>query len=357
MHTTLANSRAMTTTPPDLSVVVATLNRSAAVSTLLDGLIALEAPDFSYEIIVADNGSSDNTHAVVERFAAAATVPVRYVREPRPGVSNARNAGVSAAKAALVAFTDDDQDVAPDWLRVIVRVFREHEDVDLIGGRVHPRWIHPPPAWITRSVWGPISIIDRGPTPFRVTRERWMCLPGGNMAWRRQALIDLGGFSPEYPRSQDRELTVRALLAGRNALYVPDMIVYHHIDGRRLTKKFFRRWSRTEGRMRAGYAFEELFTADGHMRPVPEEMPCVLGVSRHVYRAWLSALRSYARAAAGGQWQETFRHEMRLLYLGSYIHRRIDLTAVGAVSVSHRTSALVARGFARAVALLGGILQ
>jgi glycosyltransferase involved in cell wall biosynthesis len=347
----------MTTPFIDVSVVVATLNRSAALRTLLHSLVSLSAGALSFEIIVVDNGSRDDTPAVVERFSSESVVPVRYVLQPRPGVSNARNAGVSAASAPIVAFTDDDQDVRADWLCVINRVFCEHPDVDVIGGRVHPRWVHRPPDWITQSVWGPVSIIDRGPEPFRVTRERWMCLPGGNMAWRRQALIDLGGFSPEYPRSQDRELTVRALLAGLHAMYVPDMVVHHHIDGQRLTRTFFRRWNRTEGRMRAGYAFEELFTVDGHMRLMPEDTPRLLGVSRFVYRCWLRAVRSYARAMLRAQREEAFRHELRALYLTSYIHRRIDLTAVSDASVSHRASALFARGLTRAAAVLAGILQ
>jgi glucosyl-dolichyl phosphate glucuronosyltransferase len=347
----------MTTPNPDVSVVVATLNRSAAVHRLLHDLTTLDSRDVTYEVIVADNGSQDDTRAVVERFATTSAVPVRYVAELCPGVSNARNAGVAAARAPIVAFTDDDQDVAPEWVSVIDRTFRRDPDVDVIGGRVRPRWVNAPPDWIAQSAWGPLSIIDRGPAPFRVTRDRWMCLPGGNMAWRRQVLIDLGGFSPEYPRSQDRELTVRALMAGRVAMYVPDMIVYHHIDARRLTKAFFRRWSRTEGRMRAGYAFEELFTADGHLRPVPPGLPRVLGVSRFIYRDWLRAVRSYAVATARAEREEAFRHEMRVLYLGSYIYRRIDLTAADAVSVSHRASACFARGVARAAALFAGMVQ
>lgn len=343
--------------PPDVSVVVATRNRSAALRALLASLSTLGGAPVSYEIVVADNASRDDTRAVVARFAADSAVPVQYVYEPRPGVSHARNSGVDAARASIVAFTDDDQDVAPDWVHVIARTFRAHADVEVIGGRVRPRWLHPPPDWVAPSVWGPLSIIDRGSIPFIVSRQRWMCLPGGNMAWRRQALIDLGGFSPEYPRSQDRELTVRALLVDRKAMYVPEMLVYHHIDGRRLTKAFFRRWSRTEGWMRAGYAFEELFTRDGAMRQIPEGTARVLGVSRFVYRAWLNALRAYTTVAVSGDTAAAFRHELRLLYLTAYIYRRIDLTSDGQASVPHRVSVSFTRGLARAAAVLGGILQ
>lgn len=308
----------------DASIVVPTLNRSAGLHAALEGLARLDAPGIAYEIIVVDNGSDDDTRAVAER--ADAGVPVRYVHEPRRGLSHARNAGVMAARAPIVAFTDDDQDVGHEWLSVIVRTFREHPQLDVIGGRVYPRWLYPPPSWITPAVYGPVSIIDRGPVPFPVTRDRWMCLGGGNSAWRRQALLELGGFSPDYPRSQDRELLVRALLAGRRGMYVPDMVIYHHLDGRRLTKRYFRQWKRTEGRMRAGYAFEELFTADGRMRPVPDGVPRVLGVSRFVYRAWLRAVRACAGAALRGRWDDVLRCELRVWYLSSYIWRRIELT-------------------------------
>lgn len=340
---------------PGVSVVVPTYNRAAGVARLLDSLTALDTRGVTCEIIVVDNGSHDDTRRMIERRAVRVDCPVRYLHEPRRGVSYARNTGLRAAAAPIVAFADDDEEVAPDWIQVVTRTFRACDDVVALGGRVHPRWLGAPPPRITPSVWGPLSIIDRGPVPFRVTRERWICLPGGNMAWRRRTLFELGGFSPDYPRSQDRELTVRALLAGCVAMYVPDMLVYHYIDGRRLTRAFFRQWHRTEGTMRAGYAFEELFTVDGHIRPLSERAPRALGVSRFVYRAWLRAARDWAASLARGDGDEAFRQELQWLYLSSYIHRRIELTAVPGVSVPHRAGALLARGLARAAALLGTI--
>src|SRR5262245_46055134 len=102
----------------------------------------------SYEVIVADNNSSEDTRAVVDRALARGTpAPLRYVREPRQGVSYARNAGVSIARASLIAFLDDDGVPVPTWVSEIKRAFDEHPDIDCIGGRVRAVWNTPPPTW------------------------------------------------------------------------------------------------------------------------------------------------------------------------------------------------------------------
>jgi len=339
-----------------VSVIVCTLNRSTGLKRAIEGLIAHRPPAIDWEIIVSDNGSTDDTRAVAEQFSGA-PVPVRYVLEPRRGVSYARNAAVAASSAEIVAFTDDDQDVAPTWLASIVTTFDQNPDVDVIGGRVLPTWLSDPPSWVGAPMWGPVSVIDRGTTSFRVSKEQWMCLPGGNAAWRREALLAMGGFSSEYPRSQDRELIVRTLMAGRIGMYVPDMLVYHRLDGQRLNKAHFRHWNRMEGRMRAGFAFEELFSPDGRMRPIPDETPRVFGVSRFIYRAWLRELRSYASAMMRRNFDEAFRHEARLIYFASYIYTRIDAAAKNELAAADRTGAIVARACARAAMMFFGALS
>jgi glycosyltransferase involved in cell wall biosynthesis len=326
-----------------LSIVVATCNRPLRLATLLDSFTRLESPELPYEVIVVDNGPADDTRAEVERFAARASMPVRYALESRRGVSYARNAGADLASHTIVAFTDDDQHVAPDWLVAIVRAFRDHPEIDVVVGSVQPHWSQAPPDWLTHEWWGAAGIIDRGSQPFRVSRNRWMCLPGGNMAWRRAALLALGGFSPRCPRSEDRELTVRYLLTGKEGWYAPDMVVYHHRDGAQLTKGFFRNWYRTEGYMRARFGGEELFTPDGYLRPIPDDMPKILGVSRYVYRQWLRAMRAYIVARVRLRALDAFRHEVRVVFLSSYLRRRIELTATPGGPLMHRVGAAIAR--------------
>ena len=306
-----------------ISIIVATRNRAERLSTLFDSFSLLEHPDFPFDIIVVDNGSSDGTAAEVDRLAKNLSVPVICLSEPRVGVSHARNAGTKASTRRLVAFVDDDQSVASDWLAAANRAFAEHADVGAVCGRVLPRFASVPPGWLA-GIQGAAGIIDRGPAPFRVTTSRWMCLPGGNMAWRRSTLLDVGGFSPKCRRSEDRELTVRYLLSGGTALYTPDMVTYHHIPSDRLTKRYFRSWHVTEGYMRAGFAAEELFTADGALRPIPDDVPKWLGVSTFVYRRWLKEIARSALCRMRLRPDDALRHEMQALMLTSYLRGRIE---------------------------------
>jgi glucosyl-dolichyl phosphate glucuronosyltransferase len=308
---------------PQVSVIVAAYNRAASLRGLIDSLVAQDTA-VPYEIIVADNGSTDSTPHVA-LAAAAAGHPVRYLREERRGVSYARNAGAAAAAAPILAFADDDQHVAPDWISTIVDLFTRHPEVDAIGGRVLAQWDHPRPSWLTPRMLGPVSLFDRGDRRLFLHRRQWMCLPGGNLAIRRRVFAELGGFSAEYARSQDRELTVRLLLTGRTAMYVPEMVVYHHLDASRLTKRRFREWNECEGRMRAGYAFEELFTRSGEIRGYMPDAPRIFGVSRFMYRRLAAAAGAYVLALATARRREAFRRELRMRYLWSYMTRRREM--------------------------------
>ena len=341
------------TADSSITIVVPTFNRAGRLDVLLESLQHLEAPSIPYDIIVADNGSHDDTATIVRRFTERSRVPVRYLYEPRRGSSHARNAAIAVACCSIIAFTDDDQDVATDWLVVIERTFRENTDVDVIGGRVLPRWLHTPPEWLTPEIWGPVAIVDRGEEGFRVSRNRWMCLPGGNSAWRRNALLAVNGFSPAYPRSQDREILVRHLLAGGIGMYVPGMVVYHHLERARLTKKYFRKWNVTEGRMRAADGFYELLTDDGALKPLPPGTRQIFGVSPGMYRQWARVVGLYIRAHLRRRHADAFRYELRLLRLSAYLRWRIDMTATRDSSLAHRAGALLARVITLPAAVIG----
>lgn len=306
--------------PCDVSVVVATRNREGSLRGTLQTLVAQDACGVRFEIIVVDNGSTDATRQVTESMGDAA-VRVRYVVEPTKGASQARNAGIAIAVAPIIGFIDDDEDVPANWVSEVNRAFCDHPDVDIVGGRVLPQWQGTPPSWITPSNRGAVSIIDRGDEPFSVDRFRWMCFSAGNMACRRRALDEVGGFSDACPRSEDRELLLRFLLAGRKALYVPTMVVLHRLDAPRLTKSHFRRWSRMEGSIRAAYRFEEMFTRDGELR-LPPRPPMVLGAPRFLYRQLAREWLHWARAFIAQRPAEAFRHETRAIYLWNYIRSR-----------------------------------
>ena len=220
----------------DVSVVVPTYNRELLLSRTLESLLHQRADSVRYEILVVDNNSSDDTRQVVERFANCHP-PVRYFYEPRRGVSHARNTGIAAARAPLVAFIDDDVEADPAWVATVKRAFDNHPEIDCIGGKIEPRWATPPPTWLTPMHWGAVALqADKGDTPYVDAEHASPCLLTANFASRRVALEEVGGFSPDFPRSQDRELQLRLWDAGKRGLYVGSLLVTTEVPRERMTK-------------------------------------------------------------------------------------------------------------------------
>src|ERR1051325_10127136 len=188
---------------PLVSIIVPTRNRADDLRQALHALLEVRARTAQVELIVVDNGSTDNTWRLLPTITARAARP-QAVREPRAGISHARNAGSARARGSIVAFTDDDIRVAPDWVDAIVAAFDAHPDASVVGGRVLPTWTAPPPRWLLRESWGPLAIVDYGPDPIVVNNERPLCLIGANVAMRVSAFDRVGLFSPAFPRGQDQ---------------------------------------------------------------------------------------------------------------------------------------------------------
>jgi glycosyltransferase involved in cell wall biosynthesis len=112
-------------TTPDVSVVVCTYNRADLLREALGSLVSLETGgDFSYEVVVVDNASTDHTGRVVEELARTSRAPVRRVCEPRAGIAFSRNRGVDEARGRWIAFFDDDQLADPHWLTELMATAR-----------------------------------------------------------------------------------------------------------------------------------------------------------------------------------------------------------------------------------------
>src|SRR6476646_149731 len=100
---------------PSVSVVICTFNRCEQLRVTLNTFLSLKIPpSVSWELLVVDNNSNDNTQQTCA--ALKHSLPLRYVFEGRPGKSNALNRAIAETSAELILFTDDDVDVAPDWL-------------------------------------------------------------------------------------------------------------------------------------------------------------------------------------------------------------------------------------------------
>src|SRR5579864_5913338 len=122
-------------TDPEISVIICTRDRAAQLASVLATACALKVPEgLSWELCVVDNGSSDSTPQVVREFSE--TLPIRYIREDVPGLSNARNRGVDEARGRYICWTDDDVEIDPEWLSAYAEAFRRHPDAAVFGGRI-----------------------------------------------------------------------------------------------------------------------------------------------------------------------------------------------------------------------------
>jgi len=241
----------------DLSLVVCTRNRRARLTALLDGLRDQRAP-VAWEVLVVDNASDDGTAEAVERQVGDFPVPLRLAREPRWGISHARNRGLDEARGRLAVFVDDDVTCHPGFVAAHRRAFAS-PDVVATAGRVLPRLPQAPPARLdelfSRAHGGPTSRYDLGDAPLEIGGTSGRPLPvGANMGLRRDAARAAGGFREDLGWARERipgeeeELCRRIAGPSQRLLYVPDACVDHHIEAERLDERYVARWYRGQGR-------------------------------------------------------------------------------------------------------------
>ncbi len=236
-----------------VSLVVPTYNRSRVVMRCLESVQQQTLADF--ELLLVDNSPDAELHARIEQFNQSARKKARYVPEPRLGLHNARHAGARAATGDVLVFTDDDAAFDPDWLAAYARCFGTHPEMAAAGGPVRPAWEAPPPAWLSTfmqadpTMFPVLSLLDLS-HEFQLRRDGIFF--GVNMAIRRDALFEAGGFNPEIfgdrwlgdgETGLNRKLWARGQMIG----YVPDAVVYHYVPPERMTVAYMRTRQASDG--------------------------------------------------------------------------------------------------------------
>ena len=205
---------------PFVSVVLPTRDRSALLrDCLVNGLFRQTYPADRWEIVLINDGSTDDTEAVVQELAPQAPVPIRYFALDGRGAAVGRNFGTRQARGSLVAHIDDDCRAAPEWLMEGVRAFEA--DVAIVTGPIIPD----PEQQIPFFSFVSESYRDRG------------IYPTSNIFYRREAFLEAGGFSeafgvnvlgrPAY--GWDTDLAWRLRRRGYRAAFAPRAVVYSHV--------------------------------------------------------------------------------------------------------------------------------
>jgi GT2 family glycosyltransferase len=229
------------------SIVVPTCGYGATLREGLEALLGQEVGG-TYEILVVDNNPAPEMEVAVRSIAGGhPTRMLRYIHEPKPGLLTARHRGAAEARSPIVVYVDDDIIVRPRWLNALLDSMADPE-VGIAGGPVRPRWEVAPPEWFSQFPESYLSLLDLG------NSSRELAWPGGvygcNMAVRRLALYESGGFNPDatsekgFPwRRGDGEtgLHQKVFDASYKVVYTPLAAVEHIIPGDRLTRQAFYR--------------------------------------------------------------------------------------------------------------------
>ena len=207
-----------------LSVIIPVRNGEVMIGMCLESLASQSrAPD---EIIVVDNGSTDQTVLRVKEWAVTHTkITLSLVMEKKLGPSAARNRGVKAAKGKIVAFLDSDCIAPTDWLQRIAEEI--HNGADAVGG---PYQTHSSASAIEK--YAAMSWFVSGENQAFHFHHPFISrfLLGGNMALLRRHLEEVGGFDETLRAGEDLDLSFRLAKNGLSLKYVPQLAVIHQIQ-------------------------------------------------------------------------------------------------------------------------------
>ena len=157
-----------------VSAVICTYNRYDLLPEAIESLVEQDVPAGSHEIIVVDN-SPDQAAAARFGLRYAGLSNLTYLVEPKPGLSNARNAGAAAARGRIVAFIDDDARACPSWAKELLHAYAAFGGrAGIVGGPIVPRWTDEKPAWMGKPLLGYLSLVDLGHELRELSAGEWL---------------------------------------------------------------------------------------------------------------------------------------------------------------------------------------
>jgi glycosyltransferase involved in cell wall biosynthesis len=199
---------------PRVSIVVCSYNGARTLRDCMLSLQNLHYPD--YEIILVDDGSKDDTQAIMREFPG-----VRNIQQKNRGLSVARNIGIAAATGEVVAFTDSDCMVDRDWLYFLVHTLLSSDFAAVGGPNISP----PATDWIQATV----GAAPGSPSHVLLTDTIAEHVPGCNMAYHKWALEMIGGFDAEYRKAgDDVDVCWRLMQSGYQIGFSPAAVVWHY---------------------------------------------------------------------------------------------------------------------------------
>ncbi|MCE7948232.1 MAG: glycosyltransferase [Chloroflexi bacterium CFX4] len=219
---------------PELSIAICTRNRAALLKRTLTALLAQVQLSAEPEILVVDNGSTDQTASVVATFSQ-----VRYVMEPHLGIANARNRAVAESGGRWLIYLDDDALPCIGWLEAFQTAIAKCEAACLLG-RVLLEWEGSRPQWFPQRYETLLSSYDLGETAHELSAGGYLLTT--NTAFKRSTMLALSGFKPHLGHKgksllggEDNDIFNRLIAHGERIWYVPKALALHWVPKERQT--------------------------------------------------------------------------------------------------------------------------
>lgn len=292
---------------PFVSVIIPTYNRSALLSGTVQSFIRQTYPGDSFEIIIVDNNSADDTPAVIEELVAQSS-QVRGLSEMRRGAHFARNRGGREAKGKILYFTDDDMLADEQLLEKIVAPFSLDANVGSASGRIIPAWETEPPLWVLQHCRNELlSLNDLGVATIISDSD-----PGVfscHQAVLREAFFRAGGFNPdtnagEFIGDNETGLNIKIRNLGYRFAYVGESVIRHVIPESRMSQRYLNSRLADQG-------YCDSYTT--YRRSAPSGARLSLAMLRNAVMVLPNSLAAGLRVAAGDSaWRLNYA---RLFYL------------------------------------------
>ena len=208
----------------EMSLIICTRNRGLKLKRCIDAVEKIQTT-LSFELVIIDNNSTDDTFSVISQQAQKSKLPMRWCRETKKGTGAARNRGAEVATADILVYLDDDCYPAENFVDQYQQVFAHAPELGFVGGRVE---LYDPTDL-------PITILTSKQERFFAARERLSAgeIISANMGIRRRAFNDVKGCDEmigagtEFP-CEDLDIAARILCSGWPGKYDPRPVVYHH---------------------------------------------------------------------------------------------------------------------------------
>ncbi|WP_413199768.1 hormogonium polysaccharide biosynthesis glycosyltransferase HpsE [Nostoc piscinale] len=233
----------------DFTVAIPTYNGATRLAKLLERLQQQQhTENITWEIIVVDNNSTDNTAQVVKNYQAnwQYAYPLKYAFEAKQGAAYARKRGVAEASGKLIGFLDDDNYPLSNWVAEAYAFAQKYPKAGAYGSQIHPDWEVEPSEDFQRRIAPFLAITERGNVPLLYEPQKKLLPPSAGLVVRREIWLEsvpqktilTGRIPGNMLTSEDLEVLCYIQKAGWEIWYNPSMEILHQIPKSRLQRDY-----------------------------------------------------------------------------------------------------------------------